>query len=135
MSAFTAAERRYLCSKTRRLARVATADTDARPLVTPVGMWSYNTETDTIDVTGRDFATTRKYRNVTRNPTAAFVVDDIASTDPWRPRAVIVEGPARAITDPDSAAHSLIRITPTKVISWGIDDQHDDSTAHQPGRS
>ena len=122
MSAFTAAERRYLCSETRRLARIATADVDAHPQVTPVGMWSYNTETDTIDVTGRDFAMTRKFRNVTQNPSAAFVVDDVASTDPWRPRAVIVEGPARAITLPDNAEHGLIRITPTNVISWGLDD-------------
>lgn len=122
VSAFTTEELDFLRSETPRLGRVATADTDAHPQVTPVGMWRYNPDTDTIDITGRNFATTRKYRNVAANPSAAFVVDDIASTDPWRPRAVIVQGPAHAITKPDS----LIRITPTKVISWGLSDQQTD---------
>lgn len=112
MSAFTVRELEYLQAETRRLGRVSTADTAARPQVTPVGMWSYNPDTDTIDTSGRDFASTRKYRNVTGHPVAAFVVDDIASTYPWRPRAVIVEGQAQAIAN--LPHESLIRITPTK---------------------
>lgn len=115
---FNDAELAYLNDDTRRLARVATADRDGRPQVTPVGMWRHNPETDTIDVTGREFANTRKYRNVAENPWAAFVVDDIASTEPWRPRAVIVEGPATAVND---ASQPMIRITPKRVISWGVD--------------
>lgn len=117
---FSRAELDYL-SHGRRLARVATADANGRPHVTPVGMWHYNAELGTVDVTGRDFAATRKYRNVAANPQAALVVDDIASTDPWRPRAVMIEGPARAIPESDDTDAPMIRITPDRVISWGLD--------------
>lgn len=116
MSAFTPAELEYLTAE-RRLARIATADAEGRPQVTPVGMWRVNPDLGTIDVTGRDFASTRKYRNVRANPRAAIVVDDIASVDPWRPRAVLVEGPAEAVDVPEP----LIRITPERVVSWGLD--------------
>lgn len=124
-SAFTAAELAYLHEETRRLGRIATADQTAHPQVTPVGMWRHNPDTDTIDVTGRQFASTKKFRNVIDNPWAAIVIDDIASVDPWRPRAVIVEGPAEAVTDPDQPGEGHIRITPDRVIAWGIeqDDQ------------
>lgn len=67
MTAFTPAELEYLRSD-RRLARLATADVAGQPQVTPVGMWSYNPDTHTVDVSGRDFASTRKYRNVRDNP-------------------------------------------------------------------
>lgn len=119
MEQFSPAELAYLTSE-RRLARVATADAAGHPQVTPVGMWRYNPDLGTIDVTGHDFATTRKFRNVHANPHAAIVVDDLASTDPWRPRAVVVEGTAQAIRDRGADTPALIRITPTRIISWGL---------------
>lgn len=119
---FSDAELAYLHADERRLARIATADAEAQPQVTPVGMWEHNATTDTIDVTGRAFSTTRKFRNVAGNPRAAFVVDDVASVDPWRPRAVVVEGTAEAIVDGNNDREGLIRITPKRVISWGLDD-------------
>jgi len=119
-SAFSQPELDYLTSE-RRLARVATADADGRPQVTPVGMWRYNQELNTIDVGGRDFASTRKYRNIRASPWAAIVVDDIASVNPWRPRAVIVEGPAEAVVGDGKGTEPLIRIAPQRVISWGLD--------------
>lgn len=103
----------------RRLARLATADAAARPQVTPVGMWRYNADLGTIDITGHNFETTRKFRNVQANPRAAMVVDDMASTDPWRPRAVTIEGPAEAIAASDGQG-ALIRLIPDKVVSWGL---------------
>jgi pyridoxamine 5'-phosphate oxidase family protein len=46
------------------------------PHVVPLG-WRYNPELDTIDVSGRDFARSRKFPNVQGNPNAALVVDDV----------------------------------------------------------
>lgn len=46
------------------------------------------------------------------------MVDDLASTDPWRPRAIEIRGLAEAISDPEP----LIRIHPDRVVSWGLDE-------------
>lgn len=114
MSTFTDAELNYLSE--RRLARIGTVGSNGTPHVTPVGMWSHNAEHDTIDVTGRDFAKGKKYRDVSRTGQAAIVIDDLASTDPWRPRGVEIRGHAEALSDP----HPLIRIHPDRVVSWGL---------------
>ncbi|HSK95606.1 MAG TPA: PPOX class F420-dependent oxidoreductase [Euzebyales bacterium] len=124
MSAFSDTELAYF--RERKLGRVATVDADGVPHVVPVG-WSYNAELDTIDVGGRDLDRTRKFRNVRNHPYAAFVVDDVLP--PWRPRAVQVRGPAEAIVttpSPDGgAARAVIRITPAKVNSWGLEPADD----------
>lgn len=119
-SDFNEAELAYLQGE-RRLARIATVGRDGTPHVVPVGMWSYNPEHDTIDVSGRDFEQTKKFRDVARTGRAAIVIDDLASTDPWRPRAIEVRGRAKAINDPQA----LIRIHPERVISWGIEAERD----------
>jgi pyridoxamine 5'-phosphate oxidase family protein len=112
---FSEAELAYLQGG-RRLARIATVGRDGTPHVVPVGMWSYNAEHGAIDVTGRNFDRTKKFRDVARNGRAAIVIDDLASIDPWRPRAVEVRGRAEAIHDPQP----LIRIHPDRIVSWGI---------------
>jgi pyridoxamine 5'-phosphate oxidase family protein len=124
MSSFTTEELSYLLGE-RRLGRLATIDLTGLPHVVPVGMWRYNPNLATIDVSGRDFAATRKFRNVQANPMAAFIVDDLASVQPWRPRAVMVQGHAVALMSPSEGDgdEALIRITPEKVISWGLSSQ------------
>jgi pyridoxamine 5'-phosphate oxidase family protein len=119
-SVFNEAELAYLQGE-RRLARIATVGRDGTPHVVPVGMWSYNPEHDTIDVTGRDFDRTKKFRDVARSGRAAIVVDELASIDPWRPRAVEARGRAEAIHDPQP----LIRIHPERVVSWGIEPERE----------
>jgi pyridoxamine 5'-phosphate oxidase family protein len=116
MSAFTPRELAYLQAE-RRLARIATVGRDGTPHVTPVG-WSYNPEQDTIDVGGRSLEQTKKYRDVQTTERAAIVIDDLASTDPWRPRGVEVRGRAETRVDP-----ALIRIHPERVLSWGIESE------------
>ena len=113
MSAFTDHELAYLRGE-RRLGRIATVGTDGTPHVAPVG-WSYNAEHDTIDVGGRDFEHSKKYRDVRTTGRAAIVIDDLASTNPWRPRGVEVRGRAEALEQP-----ALIRIHPERIVSWGI---------------
>jgi pyridoxamine 5'-phosphate oxidase family protein len=115
MSSFSEAELRFLRGG-RRLARVATVGQDGTPHVTPVG-WSYNEELDTIDIGGRDFEQSKKYRDVRRSGRAAVVIDDLASTDPWRPRGIEVRGRAEAVAEPQP----LIRIRPDRIVSWGLD--------------
>jgi pyridoxamine 5'-phosphate oxidase family protein len=121
MSVFSDAELGYLTGE-GRLGRLATVDEHGQPHVVPVG-WSYNPGLDTIDIGGRDFAATRKFRNVRTTGKAAIVIDDVLP--PWRPRCVQVRGPAEALDDASSAngnpATPIIRITPAKVVSWGLD--------------
>ena len=114
--AFSRAERDYL--QGRRLARIATVGADGTPHVVPVG-WTHNRELDTIDVGGRSLERTKKFRDVERSGRAAIVIDDLASTNPWRPRAIEVRGRAEAIREPTA----LIRIHPGRVISWGLGDE------------
>jgi pyridoxamine 5'-phosphate oxidase family protein len=114
MSAFTEAELDYL-NGARRLGRIATVGRDGTPHVVPVG-WSHNAELDAIEVSGHDFAQTKKFRDVARGGRAAIVIDDLASTDPWRPRGIEIRGSAEAVTEP----RPMIRIRPERVISWGL---------------
>ena len=116
MAAFTDDERKYL--QERRLGRIATVGKDGTPHVVPVG-WSYNAEHDSIDVGGRDFERTKKFRDARRSGRAAIVIDDLASTDPWRPRGIEVRGRAE-ILDGD---RPMIRIHPERVVSWGIESE------------
>jgi pyridoxamine 5'-phosphate oxidase family protein len=120
MSVFSDKELDYLAD--RRLGRLATVDTDGLPHVVPLG-WTYNPALDTIDVTGRDLARTKKFGNVQANRKVALVIDDVLA--PWRPRCVMVRGEAEALAEATSAdGQSLgptIRIRPRQVISWGLD--------------
>ncbi len=124
MATFSNEELEYLTGE-RRLARIATTDAEGQPQVTPVGMWRYNPQHGTIDVGGRRFSATRKYRNVRANPKAAIVIDDLASVNPWRPRAVMVEGPAEAVQADGDGTGPLIRIHPRRIISWGLEAETD----------
>jgi pyridoxamine 5'-phosphate oxidase family protein len=114
MSIFSAAELAYLQGQ-RRLARLATVGADGTPHVVPVG-WSLNSERDAIEVGGRDFERSKKFRDVQRGGRAAIVIDDLASTDPWRPRGIEMRGRAEAIKEPEA----IIRIHPERIISWGL---------------
>jgi pyridoxamine 5'-phosphate oxidase family protein len=84
----------------------------------PVG-WSYNADTQTIDIGGFNLEQTKKYRDIRRSGRAAVVIDDIASVDPWHVRGIEVRGPAEALTDPQP----LIRIRPERIVSWGLRDR------------
>jgi pyridoxamine 5'-phosphate oxidase family protein len=124
-SVFTDAELAYLHGG-RRLGRIATVGRDGTPHVVPSG-WAHNRELDTIDVTGRAVERTKKFRDVARSGRAAIVIDDLASVDPWRPRALEVRGRAEAVREPEA----LIRIFPERIVSWGVDEQRLARTVHR----
>jgi pyridoxamine 5'-phosphate oxidase family protein len=117
MSVFTDAELRYLTGG-RQLGRIATVGADGTPHVVPVA-WIYNAARDTIDVGGAELERTKKFRDVARTGRAAIVIDDLESTDPWRPRAVEVRGRGEAIAMPTP----LIRIHPERIVSWGLEGE------------
>ena len=114
MGVFTESELGYLTGG-RQLGRLATVGADGTPHVVPVG-WIYNAATETIDIGGSELERSKKFRDVAASGRAAIVVDDVASTDPWRPRAVEIRGRAEAITLPTP----LIRIHPERIVSWGL---------------
>src|ERR671925_2138174 len=114
MSVFRDAERDYL-EGGRQLGRIATVGTDGTPHVVPVA-WIYNAARDTIDVGGAELERSKKFRDVARSGRAAIVIDDLESTDPWRPRGIEVRGRAEAIALPTA----LISIHPERIVSWGL---------------
>jgi pyridoxamine 5'-phosphate oxidase family protein len=118
-SVFRGAERRYLAGG-RQLGRIATVGADGTPHVVPVA-WIYNAARDTIDVGGHELERSKKFRDVARTGRAAIVIDDLASTDPWRPRGIEIRGGGEAIALPTP----MIRIHPERIVSWGL----------EPGRS
>lgn len=118
---FTPEELEYL--RSQRLGRLATLATDGTLQNSPVG-FQVDAEAGAIVIGGRDMGGTRKFRNVAANGRVAFVVDDIASLDPWTVRGVEVRGVAEALTgqEPPNRFMSgeMIRIHPRRVISWGL---------------
>ena len=114
MSVFTDAEVRYLAGG-QQLRRIATVGADGTPHVVPVA-WIYNAARETIDVGGHELENTKKFRDVERTGRAAIVIDDLVSTDPWRPRGIEIRGRGEAIALPTP----LIRIHPERIVSWGF---------------
>ena len=115
MSVFSDAELRYLAGG-RQLGRIATVGADGTPHVVPVA-FIYNAVRDTIDVGGHELERSKKFRDVARSGRVAIVIDDLASTDPWRPRGIEVRGRGEAIAMPTP----LIRVHPERIVSWGLD--------------
>jgi pyridoxamine 5'-phosphate oxidase family protein len=124
MAAFTEKELEYL--RSRRLARMATADSGGQPHVVPVG-FKVSADVAAIEVGGRNFGSTKKYRDIRVNPRVAIVIDDLASVTPWTPRGIEVRGTAvlqaggvGAGGGPVPSDEPWARITPERIVSWGI---------------
>ncbi|MGW4062180.1 PPOX class F420-dependent oxidoreductase [Amycolatopsis sp. NPDC004747] len=111
----------YLTSQT--LGRLATVDRHGAPQNNPV-TFRYNAELGTIDIGGHSLGASRKFRNLAGNDQVAFVVDDIASYQPWRVRCLEIRGRAETITGAEPLrpgfSPELIRIHPDRVIGFGL---------------
>ena len=110
------------------LGRLATVQPNGTPQVSPVG-FTYNEALGTIDIAGYRMSESQKFRNIAHNDKVAFVVDDIASRDPWRVRCLEIRGTAEQAkvavsvgAAGDELDTAIIRITPRRIISFGIDD-------------
>lgn len=123
MSRFTAEEIEYL--STQRLGRMATIDAKGDLHVVPVA-YRYNPKEDAIDIGGHNIVPTKKYRDALRHGRIAFVVDDVLP--PWRPRFVEVRGTVEAFSEGGKTinkgfAPEILRLTPTYIVSIGINDE------------
>jgi len=119
----TSAEIGYL--QAQRLGRLATIQPDGSPQVKPVG-YRYNQELGTVDISGFRMSASQKFRNVSRDGRVALVVDDIASTQPWRVRFLEIRGEAEpveaSVTTEGANDTALIRIYPSRILSFGIEE-------------
>jgi pyridoxamine 5'-phosphate oxidase family protein len=131
---FTDGELAYL--RSQRLGRLATLAADGTLQNNPVG-FSVDEAAGVIDIGGRDLGNTRKFRNVAASGQVAFVVDDLASVDPWTPRCLEVRGTAEALTGqaPSNSYLSpeIIRIHPRRIISWGMGQDGSQSSSRTVG--
>jgi pyridoxamine 5'-phosphate oxidase family protein len=111
----TPAELAYL--RSQHLGRLATVGADGAPAVVPV-THRVNDQLGTIDIGGFRIARSAKWRNVDREPRVAYVVDDLGTVQPWRPRGIQLRGTARTVSE---GGQDLIRLTPARVVAWGLD--------------
>ncbi len=118
---FTQAELDYLA--TQRIGRLATVSPDGQVQNNPTNFF-LDAGTGTIVIGGGALGRSKKFRNVQQGSTVAFVVDDVATVDPWAPRGVEIRGKAVALTDEEpplpGLSREIIRVTPTKIVSWGL---------------
>lgn len=84
-----------------------------------------------------DIASSRKGRNVFDGQThVAFIVDDLETVEPWRPRGIRVYGRAALIGaagDPPHGGH--LRITPQISWSWQIEGDAMGAGGFRPHRT
>ena len=121
MSVFTDKELDYLAAQ--RLGRIATVGADGQPHVVPTS-FRHNPDHDAIEVGGLRMSQTKKVRDVLRSGRATIVVDDVLP--PWQPRMIEVRGTAAVIPSGGKAfgerfEDTIVRITPVRIIAFGID--------------
>jgi pyridoxamine 5'-phosphate oxidase family protein len=123
MSAFTDREIAYL--QGQLLGRLATVGADGTPHVVPVG-YTLAVDRGTLEIGGIRLGASKKFRDIRRNPRVAFVVDDLESIDPWRPRGVEVRGRAETFDEGgerfgEGWDAAWIRVVPERIVAWGLD--------------
>ena len=117
MGVFTDEELAYL--EAQPLMRFASASPKGRPDVATV---VFSVDGDDIVTGGFDITKTIRYRNISKNPRATVVIDDLAGVDPWSPRGIKVRGSVSIESGPDG---EFFRITPEVIWSWNINEVAD----------
>src|SRR6266699_7072708 len=120
MGKFTPEEIAYLQSQ--HYGRLATVSQHGELHVVPV-TFRYHPEHESIDIGGENLTQTKKYRDAVRHGRVAFVVDDVLP--PMQMRMVEVRGtveglPVGGTEMMATFAPEILRITPTRIISFGI---------------
>lgn len=114
---FTQAELDYI--RSQPLARIGTTSLSGKPDVAAVG---FDFDGDYFYVSGLRNQRTRKYLNAKKNPRASLVIDDLASTRPWRPRGIKIDGDVDFVVRKGYAGEKeYLRIKPVRKHSWGME--------------
>ena len=97
-----------------------------QPHVVPVA-FQYDADADAIVVGGYDLSHTKKFHDAESNPRVAFVVDDLASIDPWIARGIEIRGRAQTFTEGGKQlgpefGEAWLQIDPVRTVSWGINE-------------
>lgn len=124
MSKFKPGEIAYFQSQ--RLGRLATLGKQGELHVVPV-TYRYNLEQDSIDIGGHMITQTKKYRDALRHGQAALVVDDMLPSG--KTRMVEVRGTIYGLPEGgkeivETFSSEMLRIIPTRIISFGLSDDH-----------
>jgi pyridoxamine 5'-phosphate oxidase family protein len=130
---FTSRELAYL--RSQPLGRIATVRADGQPDNAAVG---FRVGDDgVITVGGMDVAGSRKGRNVfAGQPRVAFLVDDLQSVRPWRPRGIRIYGRAELVGAEGDPPHGgQLRITPEVSWSWQIENDAMSGGGFRPHRT
>jgi pyridoxamine 5'-phosphate oxidase family protein len=113
---FTPAEIEYI--ESQPLARIGTASSDGKPDVAAV---AFDFDGEYFYVSGIRNEITRKYHNAKKNPLASLIIDDLASTRPWRPRGIKIDGNVDFVQrNGYVGSKEYLRIKPIKKHSWGL---------------
>lgn len=114
---FTPAELEYI--RSQPLARIGTASADGKPDVAAV---AFDFDGEYFYVSGMRNERTRKYHNAKKNPRASLVIDDLASTRPWRPRGLKIDGTVDFVMRAGYAGEKeYLRIKPLSKRAWGLE--------------
>jgi pyridoxamine 5'-phosphate oxidase family protein len=110
-------ERAYVQSQ--RLARLATVSTTGQPDADAVG---FEFDGERFFIGGRDLPRSRKYKNIAGgHQLVSLIIDDLGSTEPWRPRGIKLHGTAEIVTRAGRfGEREYFAITPRVSWSWGL---------------
>jgi pyridoxamine 5'-phosphate oxidase family protein len=98
--------------KEQRLGRIATVSLSMQPHVVPV---AFEFDGTYIYFGGWNLKNSLKLKNILKNNKVAFVVDELISITPWKPRGIEIRGIAEILRGND-----YVKIVPFKKLSWGF---------------
>jgi pyridoxamine 5'-phosphate oxidase family protein len=96
-----------------KLGRVATVSREGQPHAVPV---AYHFDGTYFYFGGYHLMASLKAKNIKANSKVAFVVDDVITTNPWRPRGIEIRGIAEIL---EEDGKPYVRITPVRKVTWG----------------
>ncbi len=105
-------EREIRFIKENRLGRIATVSSSMQPHVVPV---AFEFDNHYFYFGGWNLKNSLKFKNILQNNKVAFVIDDLVSINPWKPRGIEIKGIAEILRGND-----YVRIIPSKKSSWGL---------------